>query len=41
MNQDFIFAFVVMPLIVVAMGYASLKLNDWDLRRRRKNGPAK
>lgn len=39
MNEYFILAFVVMPLVVVAMGYIALRLHDWDLRRQDGDRP--
>ncbi|GGF61946.1 hypothetical protein GCM10007301_22110 [Azorhizobium oxalatiphilum] len=38
MNALWVYAYVVMPLIVVAMGYAAVWLTD--PARSRRNGPA-
>ncbi len=40
MNGSFLVAFIVMPLIVLAMGYAAVRLHEWDLDRRHRNDPA-
>lgn len=40
MNEYAILAFVVTPLLVVAMGYAAVRLHEWDLDRRHRNDPA-
>ncbi|WP_342149593.1 hypothetical protein [Methylorubrum sp. SB2] len=40
MNGSFVVAFIVMPLIVLAMGYAAVRLHEWDLDRRHRNDPA-
>ena len=40
MNGSFVVAFIVMPLIVLAMGYAAFRLHEWDLDRRHRNDPA-
>lgn len=40
MNESFVVAFVIMPLIVLAMGYAAVRLHEWDLDRRHRNDPA-
>ena len=36
MNGYAIFAFVVMPAIVLAVGYICLRLFEWDLDRRER-----
>lgn len=40
MNEFALLAFVIMPLIVLAMGYAAMRLHEWDLDRRHRNDPA-
>lgn len=37
MNEYAIFAFVVMPIVVVTLGYVAVRLNEWDLDRKRAN----
>ena len=34
MNEYAIFAFVVMPLAVVILGYVAVRLHEWDLDRK-------
>jgi hypothetical protein len=36
MNGYAIFAFVVTPAIVIAVGYIALRVFEWDLDRRRQ-----
>lgn len=36
-NEYAIFAFVVMPIVVVTLGYVAVRLNEWDLDRKRAN----
>lgn len=40
MNEYFILAFVVMPIVVVALGYVAMRLNEWDIRRHSEKHPA-
>ena len=40
MNGSFLVAFVITPLFVVALGYAALRLHNWDLDRRERKDPA-
>ena len=40
MNEYFILAFVVMPIIVVTIGYVAMRLNEWDIRRHNERNPA-
>lgn len=40
MNEYFVLAFIVMPIVVLTMGVVALRLHDWDLRRQRDNTPA-
>lgn len=39
MNGLQIFAFFVLPFIVLAMGLGAAWWNDWDLKRRRRQHP--
>ena len=34
-----IFAFVVLPLAVLALGYAAVRYTEWDLKRRDRLHP--
>ena len=35
MNEYALFAFVVMPVVVMILGYAAVRLHEWDLDRKR------
>lgn len=37
MNEYAIFAFVVMPIVVLLLGFAAVRLHEWDLDRRAKD----
>lgn len=34
MNEVWVFAYVVMPIVVVAFGYGMMKLSQWQDRMR-------
>ena len=34
-----IFAFVVLPLVILALGYVGVRYTEWDLRRRDRLHP--
>ena len=35
MNEYAVFAFIVMPIVVIALGYGAVRLHEWDLERKR------
>jgi hypothetical protein len=39
MNGLQIFAFVILPLVVLGLGYAAVRYTEWDLKRHDKLHP--
>jgi hypothetical protein len=39
MNEYFVLAFIITPMLVIALGWAAVFLHEWDLRRRRPSEP--
>ena len=39
MNELQIFAFVVLPLTVLLIGYIAVRLSEWDIKRRDRMHP--
>lgn len=39
MNESFVLAFIVMPILVVIMGYVAVRLQERQIDRLRKREP--
>lgn len=40
MNEFFVLAFIIMPLMVMALGWGAVFLHEWDMRREKNRTPA-
>jgi len=40
MNEYFVLAFIIMPAVVVALGWGAVFLHEWHLRREKSRSAA-
>lgn len=36
MNETWLFAFVILPVSLMGLGYAAVRLHEWDSRRPKR-----